>query len=280
VRRARTTAGIGAALLAATLLGGCVYYNGMYNTKRLAGDARRAEREGRPFEANTLWGQVVTRAESLTVRHPDSKYAEEARVYQGIALSRLGQCPQAMAPLGLAGTLELDDDIEEEASLALGRCRVELGDPAAATEAFAAVLESRDATRRREARLGQARALRFSGRPEEALTVLEDVTDPRAAPERMLALAAADRGDEALVLADSLLAHPDSTRPWDSLLTAVGRSNPRAASQLVDRLDRRDDPPVLKARRLLEDADRLASVDTARAIARLRQAARTGPPST
>ena len=271
--------GVGLALLAAALLGGCVYYNGMYNTKRLAGDARRAEREGRPFEANTLWGQVVTRAESLTVRHPDSKYADEAQVYQGIALSRLGQCPQAVAPLGLAGTLELDAAIEEEASLALGRCRVELGDPAAAEHAFASVIESKDAVRRREARLGQGRALRLSGHPDEALAALQDVDDPRAAPERMLALAAADRGEEALAIADSLLAHDDSTRAWDSLLTAVGRSNPRAASRLVDRLARRDDTPVLKARRLLEDADRLAAVDTARSIARLREAARSGPPS-
>ena len=52
------------AFLMAALLGGCVYYNGMYNTKRLAGSARRAERDGRTFEATNLWGQVVTRAES------------------------------------------------------------------------------------------------------------------------------------------------------------------------------------------------------------------------
>ena len=47
------------------LLGGCVYYNGMYNANRLARSARKAEREGRTFEANNLWGQVVTRAESV-----------------------------------------------------------------------------------------------------------------------------------------------------------------------------------------------------------------------
>ena len=52
-------------LAIALLLGGCVYYNGMYNTKRLAGSARQAERDGRPFEANNLWGQVITRADSL-----------------------------------------------------------------------------------------------------------------------------------------------------------------------------------------------------------------------
>ena len=66
--------------LIASLLGGCVYYNGMYNANRLAGSARKAEREGRTYEANNLWGQVATKAESVVVRHPDSKYAEEAAV--------------------------------------------------------------------------------------------------------------------------------------------------------------------------------------------------------
>jgi hypothetical protein len=81
--------------LGVLLLGGCVYYNGMYNTKRLAGSARVAEREGRTFEATNLWGQVVTRAESLVVRHPDSKYVDEALMLKGTALARLGQCPSA-----------------------------------------------------------------------------------------------------------------------------------------------------------------------------------------
>ena len=82
----------------ALLLGGCVYYNGMYNTKRLAGSARKAERDGRTFEANNLWGQVVTRADSLVVRHPDSKYVDEALVLKGIALARLDQCAMRREP--------------------------------------------------------------------------------------------------------------------------------------------------------------------------------------
>jgi hypothetical protein len=61
--------------LAATLVstGACVYYNGMYNANRLARSARKAEREGRTFQANGLWGQVATKAESVVVRHPTSK---------------------------------------------------------------------------------------------------------------------------------------------------------------------------------------------------------------
>ena len=84
--------------LVAGLLGGCVYYNGMYNTKRLAGSARRAERDGRTFEANNLWGQVITRAESLVARHPDSKYVDEALVLKGVALSAAQTVPCRALP--------------------------------------------------------------------------------------------------------------------------------------------------------------------------------------
>ena len=133
----------------AFLLGGCVYYNGMYNAKRLAGSARKAERDGRVFEANNLWSQVVIRADSLVTRHPDSKYVDEALVLKGIALARTRQCPAAVAPLGRAFTLPPDAEVVEDATLALGRCQLELGDPKSAEALLARVVETKDKTRRR-----------------------------------------------------------------------------------------------------------------------------------
>ncbi len=173
----RTTRALSAVLVAA-LLGGCVYYNGMYNTKRLAGSARKAERDGRTFEANNLWGQVVTRAESLVARHPDSKYVDEALVLKGIALARLNQCEAAVAPLGRVSLLPPDAEVTEEAALALGRCQLELGDPGVAEIMFARVAESKDPVRRREARLLRGRALRMTGRHQEAVAALEGSVGP------------------------------------------------------------------------------------------------------
>jgi hypothetical protein len=267
-----------AALLAlaagALLLGGCVYYNGMYNTNRLAKSARKAERDGRLFEAQSLWGQVITRAESLAVRHPRSKYADEANVLRGLALARLKQCPAAVGPLGRVTLLQKTGDLTEESALALGRCQMELGDAALADMAFVRVIDSRDPARRREARLQHARALRLAGRYEEALAVLRANPDARASSDLLLSLAGAGRGDEALALADSLLASKDTAFVWDSVIATLGRRDPRVASTLVDRIQ--SDPraaPDLRARRLYEDAVRLADVDTARAVARLHQAA-------
>jgi tetratricopeptide (TPR) repeat protein len=262
--------------LIAALFSGCGYYNGMYNANRLAHSARKAERDGRTFEANNLWGQVATKAESVVVRHPTSKYADEAVVLRGVALARLGQCEQALGALGQA-TLGRRDELTEDALLGTGRCQLALGNVPAAEAAFSQLLDSKNRERRREAHFQHARLLRQSGRYQEALRELEGVKDPRADSERILALAGAARLPQALALADSLIAKRDTTRPWDSLVVVMGRQNPAAASLLLDRL--RPLPvrsPEIQARRLVEDGVRLAYTDTARAGRRFREAVSIG----
>jgi len=260
-------------LVGLVVLGGCVYYNGMYNTNRLAKSARKAERENRPFEAQGYWGQVITRADSLVLRHPRSKYADQAAVLRGLALARLNQCQDAVEPLGRLSLVRLSPDFTEEAALALGRCQLQLGDAGLADLAFTRVLNSSDSARRHEARFRHARALRMNGQYEEAVSLLRESPDPRAGEDLLLALAGAGRSDEALAFADSVLALHDSAFAWDSAIATIGRKDPHAASALVSRLA--DDPrasPELKARRLYDDAVRLASTDSAGAAARFQQA--------
>jgi tetratricopeptide (TPR) repeat protein len=259
------------------LLSGCVYYNGMYNANRLARSARKAEREGRTFDANNLWGQVATKAESVVVRHPQSKYADEAAVLRGLALARLGQCEQALGPLGRATVLRGKSDLAEDALLAIGQCHVSLGNLAAGDAAFVQLLESKSSQRRTEARYQHARAARQAGRYQEALSLLKGVRDPRADDERLLALAGTGRTPEALMLADSLVSRGDTTKPWDSLVVTLGRQDPAGASGLVDRLRRLPNrSPEVQARWLFEDGQRLAVTDTARAAARFREAVEIG----
>jgi tetratricopeptide (TPR) repeat protein len=261
----------------ACLLSGCVYYNGMYNANRLARSARKAEREGRTFEANNLWGQVATKAESVVVRHPTSKYAEEAGVLRGVALSRLGQCEQAMGPLSRVAVSAMRADLYEDALLATGRCQQTLGNLAAADAAFSQLLQSKNSHRRREAHLQHAKVLRQAGRYDEALRVLGDYRESPAATERLLALAGAGRLPEALALSDSLLARGDTARRWDSVVVALGRYNPAAASDLVDRIRRLPNRNrEAQSRLLLEDGIRLSRSDTARAARRFREAIAVG----
>ena len=265
------------AILGFGLLAGCVYYNGMYNANRLANSARKAEREGRTFEANNLWGQVATKAESVVVRHPRSKYAEEAAILRGLALARLGQCEQALAPLSRVAVAQVSLDLTEDAWLTAGRCHVTLGNVPAGHAAFAQVLDSKNAGRRREARFQRARTLRYVGRYDEAVSALKGIEEPRAQPELLLSLAGAGRVPEAMALADSLVARGDTTQPWDSLIVTLGEQEPANASSLVDRLRRLPGRPAeTEARWLLEDGLRLVHSDTNRAKARFREAVRIG----
>ena len=263
-------------LSCAGLLAGCVYYNGMYNANRLASSARKAERDGRTFEATSLWGQVATKAESVLVRHPRSKYAEEASILRGLALAKLGQCEQALGPLSRVGVANLKPELREDTWLATGRCQVTLGNIAAADAAFAQVVDSKSSARKREARLQRSRTLRALGRYEEAVALLEGSREPRAVPELLLSLAGAGRLPEAMALADSLIAKADTAQPWDSLVVTLGRQDPSSASGLVDRLRRLKQPDEKQARWLLEDGLRLAATDTARALARFREAVKVG----
>ena len=271
------TLGILAAASLTSLLGGCVYYNGMYNANRLARSARKAERDGRTFEANGLWGQVATKAESVLVRHPTSKYAHDAGLLRGIALSRLGQCEQALGPLSALTTAKSNSDLIEDALLASGRCQLALGNFTAGAAAFNQLLESKNPERRREARFQQARLLREAGQYPEALTSLEGQHDLRAERERVLALAGVGRTTEALGLADSLMAHGDTTKSWDTLVVALADVQPAATSALLDRVLRLPNrPPETKVRMLLDDGFRLLDIDPVRAQQRFREAIKLG----
>lgn len=263
----------GAWLLPLLLLGaGCAYYNGMYNAKRLAGRARKAEREGRTFEASSFWGQVSIKAESVLVRHPDSKWADEARLLQGTALERLRDCDGALPVLEQV-MLSQKAEFAEEAALLVGGCRVRLGDPVGAMTAYARLARSDDPARRQLALYAHGRALRIAGDYSLALEDLAGTDHPRALGERGAALAALGRTADAAAVVDSLRAAHDTLAPWPELFAAFASHDADGASMLVGELGADSTLPAeLRARLLLDDAVRLASRDAARAEARFEQA--------
>jgi hypothetical protein len=119
--------------------------------------------------------------------------------------------------------------------------------------------------------------MRMTGHFEEAATIFRADTGRRAADELLISLAGAGKDAEADSLMNALLASKDTTRKWDSLVVAVGRVNPAAAGKLVDRLGvRPGTSPTILSQRLYEDGVRLEPVDSARAVARYREAARIG----
>lgn len=268
-------------LVAACLsLGGCVYYNGVYNARRLTKEAERAERDGRRFEAQGLYGQVATKAESVLTRYPRSEWVDDARFLRGNALARLRNCEGARPELEAVAFTSPDSALVRRSLDVLADCYAELGqwDHAAAALARLRVGAEPEARRRAAERL--VTVLRANGRYAEALAVLEE--EPDLVPttgDRAMILAGVGRSDEALSLVDTILAAPPQPdTPWDSLVAAIGRADPGAAGALTDRLAVLDSLPAdLRARLLLADAERWRETDTARARLRWEQAAVVAP---
>ena len=95
-------------LVACLPLAGCVYFNGVYNARRLTRQAEQAEKDGRQFEAQSLYGQVAAKAESVLVRHPRSGYVDDMRYLRGNALARTRNCAGARPELETVAELMVD----------------------------------------------------------------------------------------------------------------------------------------------------------------------------
>jgi hypothetical protein len=258
--------------LALLLVGGCAYYNGMYNTKRLAGRARKAEKEGRTFDATSLWGQVGVKAESVLAQHPNSKWADEARLLQATSMARLKNCAMAVRPLETVVLTSPNPAFREDAAVLLGSCRTQLGDAGGAMVAYSRLTSSRDPERRRLALFAHGQAQRIEGNYQQALEELTGTNFPGAAGERAAALAGLGRLPEASALVDSLLASRDTLVPWDSLVAAAARHDREGASHLTDRIVADSTLRLpLRCRLLVADAIRWREDDLARSDARLDQ---------
>ncbi|HVX88172.1 MAG TPA: hypothetical protein VG940_04535, partial [Gemmatimonadales bacterium] len=246
----------------------CAYYNGLYNANDLAHRAEKAERDGRTFDAQNLWGQVAVKAETVLARHPRSKWTEEARYLVGKARERLGDCAGALAPLEIV-VRGRDPARADDAAFRLSNCKAALGDVEGAGFAVERLLRSPDPALRAEAEWRAGAAYRRSGRTEDAVRTLQGSAHPRARGELAVALADAGRIPEAVALADSLLAARDTTVPWGDLLRAVGRRDTLGGSALLDRsLAALRPVPDSAAVWLSEDARRLLPLDPPRALAR------------
>ena len=257
---------------------GCVYYNGMYNANRLARAAEKAEREGRTFEANNLWGQVGVKADTVLARHSGSKYAHDARLLRGKSYQRLGDCSSAVTVLREVVVSAPDSVLVEEAAFLLGRCYQTMGDAEGAGHAYERLVNSADPERRREALYQYGRSLRLGGRYAEALDFLSESKDPRSAGERAAALAGVGRVDESVAIADSLIVAGDTTAPWDSLLSLIGRRDALRASAMTDRLlTSLQSSPVQKAAWAFADGERLIPLDQEAGERRLTQALQLSP---
>jgi predicted negative regulator of RcsB-dependent stress response len=253
--------GRAAALAVLGVLSGCVYYNAMWSAERFARQARRAESSGQIAEARGLWSRAAGKAETVVVRHPRSRWTDDAMVLAAEALVRSGSCQRAAAALARADSLLLETELRERVDLAVAECAIAAGRAERASALLTPIVESRDAGRRGRAAYLAGRAARARGDPTAAAALLARSTHPAAGAERARVLLASGRSNEALALLDTLAARPFTEASWSELLdTTAAAAGPPAASGALDRLLARGRVPRDAAVRLLTaDGDRRAA---------------------
>lgn len=226
------------ALWLLVLLTGCAWSNSLYHARRLSKDALRLEQTDRPFEAASVWGQAVVKADSAYARHPGGVDGSEALWLRGRAQARSGDCPGGIASLERALTTAPDASWRDDAALELARCLHRLGD-SRARQHFERLLTSTDPSRRREARLRVAQVQLASREWDAVLATLAGLDTIPARVDRALALAGLGRTADALVEVEPLLAARDTTVGWERLVEGIAAADGAAADSLLQRLESR-----------------------------------------
>jgi len=269
-----------AATIAAVVgIASCAYYNGLWRANRFAREAERASQDGRVGEARSLWVQAATRAESVSIRHPRSRWTDDALLLQGRALRALGQCGPALGPLERARTTSPDRSIREEAAILAAGCHLEVGD---AERALAVTLEgqsSPDEGRASRAHYWRGRAAQSLGDHRGAERDLAASREPDAAVWRAVSLAMLRDTERLRPILDSLLGGGAAESEWRSVVDALASSLPGEASRVLETIA--NAPPWLDAgapARLYLAAGRAAlrSRDSTSAQAWLVEATRQG----
>ncbi len=256
----------------------CVYYNAMWTAERAAGQARRAEERGLDGEARGHWVRAALKAESVHVRHPSSRWADDAWVLHAEGLVRAGSCAGARSTIALALVEVSDPGLRERVALIAGECALILRAPEEALRQLQPALASRDRRRSARAEYLAGRAAEARGDLPGAIARYEASGEREAAQARVRVLFRVGRVDEGLAAFPAALGGRFDEGEWASLLDdAAAAAGPPAASAALDGAFAASRVPGdARARLLLADGDRrFTAGDFAAAAVRYESAERT-----
>ncbi len=277
--RGRALATAVVAWTGATLpVGGCVYYNGLYNAEVAFRRGEEARLAGDAEAALVAYGEAADGATRAWRAEPEGRWAAPALLLAARSSVRTGDTRRARAELERMAVLPAPDTVAaERARVLLGALLVVEQRPGhAIDEIEAAGLAPDDSEWRAEAWLWKARALAALDRFDEAWAAWDFAAvhdeDLRwvVEAERSAAAVRANRPGEASVGLRHLLDRRGGQAWVDSVLMIADRAErqwgPSVAAELIDpaRMDRWG--PVARDRVLLRQVDLLlAAGDTTRA---------------
>ena len=271
------------AFLLAITSGGCAYYNAMWSAERYAKDARRAERRGQVAEARSQWAQAAAKAERVVIRHPRSRWADDALTLQAEGLARSGSCDEASDVIKRVREIVDERDLLERVSLVDAECALSAQQPIQAQAALGPALGSKDDSRRSRAELLAGEAAAALRHYDGAIEYFERSRETAARPALARVLILADRPDDATRVIESLTGEEYANERSDLLTRLALATGPEAASTALDRLLARGKriPFQEQARLLIADGERrFANGDYEAAAERYQRAAAVAPVAT
>lgn len=179
------------AVVGALLVGGCAYYNSLYNANRSFAEAENARRDGREAFAQTKYLEAIDKAAKSYRSAEDGRWADDALYLIGRAHARRGDWLKAQGALEAA--LEKTDSprLAAGARVYLGAAAVSLGDDAKGLALLdSALIAVDDDEIRGEAYLWRARARYGAG---EVDAVWSDLDSAAVGGDRYRVEAALDR---------------------------------------------------------------------------------------
>ena len=256
-------------------MAGCAYYNAMWSAEQHAKGARKAEAQGQESEARSEWAQAAAKAEAVVIKHPKSRWVDDALVLQAEGLARSGSCEDATDVISHARPVAKEVGLRERLDLADAQCSLAAGRPVQADAAVDGVLKSKDRARRSRAEYyaGQAAVLRLDY--GAAVEHLQRSREPAARPVLAHALLATGRAAEAAAVIDTIGGDPTFEIERADLLAQLATvGGPEMASATLERLLAHTRIPFAEqARLLIADGDRRAAQgDYQAADARYRRA--------
>ena len=89
----KTIAPVAAVLAVAVMLGSCVYFNTLYNARKIYGEAEEMRGETGEVDRNlkAKYGEVIIKCAKIVRDYPDSKWVDDAIFLMGQALVRQGE---------------------------------------------------------------------------------------------------------------------------------------------------------------------------------------------
>lgn len=217
-------------------LGGCAYYNGVYNAKASAKKADKQFVRGESYAAMQEYLLSAATAETVLVRHPRSRWQPEALYLAARGAALAGECPRGLRRLDEYLAIEGQPaDRRERALVAKAACLVQSNQLLAADTILTPLLESRDADVRAQAALWAGRQAMMLGDVDRAQALLARAPGSAAAWEFLAT--ALRRGD--LVRAESILIVRAEDGDWRPeveahVRTLWGAGRVEGAARVVD----------------------------------------------